>query len=479
LHVLNSRPKPAVKSEWEQLQALGDDAKNAVTYKKKKELEMKAHAASRKDQASWNTLFIRGDTVTDSIAAKYGLAKSDILDTTSEAGGAGMAVRMALAETQLINETKRFLAEHGVATAVFDQAKSATLRSDTAIIVKNIPFSTDLDEVRRLFAKYGPLGHVVMPPSKAMVLLEFLEAADAKNAFKNLAYKKFKYVPLYLEWAPKGAFERGASAAGAASASAPAPAAAGVVEGKNKASELLQAAASSSSAAGADGNDDGVDSSTVYVKNLNFNTTEASLKALFAAVAPVRSVSISKKKNTKARAGTSDPAFLSMGYGFVEFRTKADALKAIAALQGAQLDNHALDVKLSSRGATGAAKPAASPAATASAAAAAASGGAAPSSKLLVKVSKYTCTTVAVTSARSGIRTRVAADSSFFLVFFFLFFLSLSLSLSLLERTVRDDCSRVARSLLLVRQHSAHSSPQEVRSAGSPRFCLHRFRHQE
>jgi len=38
-----------------------------------------------------------------------------------------------------------------------------------------------------------------------------------------------------------------------------------------------------------------------------------------------------------------------MGFGFVEFATKQDAQKAILALQGFELDGHALQLKLSQR----------------------------------------------------------------------------------------------------------------------------------
>jgi len=397
LHILNARPKPVVKSAWDRLQEAGDAAKDATTYKKKKELQMQAHAASAKDQASWNTLFVRSDTVTESIAAKYGLQKSDILDTSAASrnedgtdGSTAMAVRLALAETQLISETKKFLAEHGVSLSAFDGPRVGAARSDSAILVKNLPFNTELDEVRRLFAKFGQLAHVVMPPSRAVVLLEFTDPRDAKAAFKGLAYKKFKYQPLYLEWAPKGAFS--ATPATAAGAAAPA---AGVVEGKKKAAEeLLQ----TSGSAGADEAGPAAStsasvstletqSSTLYVKNLSFSTTEAALLSLFSGVAPVRSVSISRKKNTKARPGTNDPAFLSMGFGFVELRSPADAAKAMQQLQGTQLDNHALDIKLSSRGAAAGqtATAAAGKPAAAAAAPANPSGSAIPSSKLLVK----------------------------------------------------------------------------------------------
>lgn len=38
--------------------------------------------------------------------------------------------------------------------------------------------------------------------------MEFAEPAEARAAFKKLAYSKFFNVPLYLEWAPIGVFSR-------------------------------------------------------------------------------------------------------------------------------------------------------------------------------------------------------------------------------------------------------------------------------
>jgi hypothetical protein len=46
----------------------------------------------------------------------------------------------------------------------------------------------------------------VLPPTKTLALVEFLEAAEARAAFKTLAYRKFHHVPLYVEWAPSDIF---------------------------------------------------------------------------------------------------------------------------------------------------------------------------------------------------------------------------------------------------------------------------------
>lgn len=38
-------------------------------------------------------------------------------------------------------------------------------RSKTVILVKNLPAATPAQEIQQLFARYGELGRVVMPPS--------------------------------------------------------------------------------------------------------------------------------------------------------------------------------------------------------------------------------------------------------------------------------------------------------------------------
>ena len=53
--------------------------------------------------------------VADAIAARYDISKSDVLSAESS----NVAVRLALAETSLIQETKSFLEENGVSLGAF------------------------------------------------------------------------------------------------------------------------------------------------------------------------------------------------------------------------------------------------------------------------------------------------------------------------------------------------------------------------
>ena len=63
-----------------------------------------------------------------------------------------------------------------------------------------------LASVQEVFGSKGSIARLVLPSTRTLALVEFREAADARRAFKSLAYKRFHAVPLYLEWAPKDIF---------------------------------------------------------------------------------------------------------------------------------------------------------------------------------------------------------------------------------------------------------------------------------
>ena len=80
---------------------------------------------------------------------------------------------------------------------------------------------------------------------------------------------------------------------------------------------------------------------TLYVKNLNFSTTEDALQKYFGGKKAVRAVTIAKKRVR----GSADSQPQSQGYGFVEFKTKEFAVKALRTKQGKELDGHELKLK--------------------------------------------------------------------------------------------------------------------------------------
>ncbi len=80
---------------------------------------------------------------------------------------------------------------------------------------------------------------------------------------------------------------------------------------------------------------------TLYVKNLNFDSTEDSLKKLFS--------KIGKCKVSIARKISPNKESLSMGYGFVKYKKASDANEAIKQFQNHKLDGHNLELKFSNR----------------------------------------------------------------------------------------------------------------------------------
>ena len=112
----------------------------------------------------------------------------------------------------------------------------------------------------RFSHRYGQLGSVLLAPSNAIALVEFLEVGEAKKAFRALAYFKLRSAPLFLEWAPLGILDQKGGGDGAA-------ASAGGAEG-------AAAAAGATSAAADEEEGDGT-ACTLFVKNLNFATDGA------------------------------------------------------------------------------------------------------------------------------------------------------------------------------------------------------------
>lgn len=331
LHLLPSKAKPDPMEELDQ---------KGLTYKQKKELKAKAAAGS---SHNWNTLFLGHNAVADAIAATYNTTKEHVLEDGSK--GMSAAVKLALGETQLVQDTKNFLEENGVCLDAFNQP--ATKRSKTVILVKNLPTETPIQEIRQMFARYGELGRVIMPPSGITALVEFLEPSEARKAFTKLAYTKYKHLPLYLEWAPENSFtgpapvrnttaENGTSERKDAkkdSDKQPEQSPDNIINEANKANKEES-----------EDEDEPEPDTTLFVKNINFATTDEQLKEYFGKCGPIHYASIATKKDPK-----NPGSKLSMGYGFVRYKWKADADRALKTLQMTVLDGKTLELKRSER----------------------------------------------------------------------------------------------------------------------------------
>ncbi|PKA62790.1 Polyadenylate-binding protein 2 [Apostasia shenzhenica] len=324
LHIM---PAKLLRTANEQTWSDTITAEDKKTFKQQREEQKKASEANG-DTRAWNSLFMRPDTVVENIARKHGVSKSDFLDREAS----DLAVRIALGETQVVTETKKALINAGVNVAALEKfvlnKNDNVRRSNHVILVKNLPYGSSEAELVKMFGKFGSLDKIILPPTKTLALVIFLEAAEARAAFKGLAYKRYKDVPLYLEWAPGDIlslcpFERNEPM--------------DVPDQLNVGSVLMEQIA----AVLEEIDHDRIESRSVFIKNLNFKTTDESLKEHFS-----RNMKHASIKSVKVKKHLKNGKNVSMGFGFIEFDSSETAADVCKNLQGTILDGHALILQL-------------------------------------------------------------------------------------------------------------------------------------
>lgn len=348
IHVLRARPERDTTDNTGGYGGAGggsDQNGSTMTHKQKMEQERKTNAENA--TKGWSSNFVRGDAVVDNIADRFGMEKGDVLNVKDSLSSGNAAVRLALGETQVLEENREYFRKHGIqmdALVSAGKPDQATKRSSTMILVKNLPYETSHDELTKLFLGYGGDATILLPPSKTIALVKYMNINDAKKAFRKLAYRRFKHVPLYLEWAPLGVEQLETSPANGTSSESHSN---DVSRGDNEISH--------------DQDDDdedeveelGQNQTTIYVKNLKFSTSETEVKKVFQDVVGnenILSVRIpTKVAPVKASNKSIAPKVQSMGYGFVECRSEDAARKAIKSLQGKIINGHAMELKVSSK----------------------------------------------------------------------------------------------------------------------------------
>ncbi|KAF3944314.1 hypothetical protein CMV_029201 [Castanea mollissima] len=320
LHVLPAKEKSSSDQQ-------GTDVSVAQTpknFKQKREEERKASEASG-DTRAWNSFFMRSDTVVENIARKYGVSKSELLDREAD----DLAVRIALAETQVIAETKKALTNAGVNVLSLEEYAAGKVdgvkRSNHVLLVKNLPYGSSENELAKMFSKFGSLDKIILPPTKTLALVVFLEPAEARAAFRGLLYKRYKDAPLYLEWAPGSILTQCSTSK---------------IDEKNNAIGEHDAKRfileQQEGLTDMDIDPDRVESRTLFVKNLNFKTTDESLKKHFTDnIKEGRIISVKVKKHEKNGKN------VSLGF-VIQFDSVETATNICRDLQGTVLDGHAL-----------------------------------------------------------------------------------------------------------------------------------------
>lgn len=288
-HLIPSKPKPEPKPisllnpVYPTIERKGEET-NKSSFKREKLREEK-EAATREIKTKWNILFLGQNALADVVSGMKNVDKSKLLTHQSHANP--IAVRMALGDAMVVEEMRKFLVSNGVELDSFDNPKAA--RSKTVIIAKNLPASTEKQELSELFEPHGRVSRIILPPNGLTAIVEMEEAVEAKLAFKRLAYSKFKDSVLYLEWAPINVFREKS-----------------LDEQEQedlKQMEQLQTG------------------TKILIKNVPFEATPQELKKIFAAYGELKFVRIPKKVDGQHR-----------GFGFVDFLLESDALRAFRAL---------------------------------------------------------------------------------------------------------------------------------------------------
>lgn len=300
---------------------LNDFELSKLPLKQQQQIKRKREAAST--TFNWNALYMNADTVVSSVAARLGLSKSEVLDPTSS----DAAVKQAHAETHVIQETKSYFRSQGVDLDAFKRSQ----RGDTAILVKNIPYDCSKDELKRLFEEHGDLKRFIMPPSGTLAIVEFANSVQAKTAFGVLAYRKVKGSVLFLEKAPKDLFTLKPTASN------------GEAEGPQGISKLSTGELKNTDADMTVAETSGT--ATLFVRNLNFDTSSQQLTETFSPLDGFLSARV------KTRTDPKKPGqILSMGFGFLEFHSSAQAQAALQAMDGYSLHGHKLQIRASHKG---------------------------------------------------------------------------------------------------------------------------------
>jgi multiple RNA-binding domain-containing protein 1 len=308
-----------------------DDEDGGGNFKKKKQQELRKTAGLTHN---WNTLFLGSNAVAEVMSKTYGKSKEEVLDSST--GGSNAAVRLALGETQIVLEMKKFLESNGVMLEAFDDVNSK--RSKTIILAKNLPAATEIEELQERFAEFGVIEKILLPPSGITCLVKFEQPSEAKKAFRRLAYSKFKHLPLYLEWAPENTFKQESSNKDDEKV------------GVSKEEEVEERPEAEANAVElVEDNDDDDDSSpepntTLFMKNLNFETSEETVRDHFKHLGAIHVIQIAKKRSPE-----NPQHQIPLGYGFIQFKMTSTAEKALRTMQFCVIDDKQIELKRSDR----------------------------------------------------------------------------------------------------------------------------------
>lgn len=361
LHVLPARPKlyqSGVNTNFNSRYA-AKETPGSSAFKTARENEQKIAAKSGDDSDAQYAMHMSKDAVANVAAERHGVSKAELYGAARGESSIA-AVRLAIAEASIIGETRAFLVQNGLNLDILERMAKDDLvehasgrqkrRSRTGFLVKDLPAGTTELELRQLFEKYGKLNKLLVVPSGLLGVVQFTTASSAKLAYNNCAYSKFKGSVVFLQWLPNEAFEVNKQD----------PTSNDKNESKNKTLKTSVVPQVEQVAKNLEEDDeeelednDNANEASVYVKNLSFETRDGDLRGHFEAilrkrpklVSSLRSAKVAMKRGPEGKEGTQ----LSMGFGFLEFRTYEDAKEAVKLGQNSNLDGHELKLQISTK----------------------------------------------------------------------------------------------------------------------------------
>ncbi|KAI9892067.1 MAG: Multiple RNA-binding domain-containing protein 1 [Vezdaea aestivalis] len=300
LHVIPARPFKKHDLDETAIAALPPKAQNQARRKMR----------IISNRFNWNSMFMSADAVMSSVADRLKISKADLLDPSSS----DATVRQAHAETHVIQDAKKYFEASGVDLAAFGRRE----KGEKAFLIKNFSYDTSAGDLRALLEPYGQISRLLVPPSGTIAVAEFVNASQAQSAYSGLRFRTVKGSQLMLEKAPVNLFKTYHT------------------QPVNQIEKHLTTDSAET---------DLQDTSTLYVSNLNFSTRSEGLGEALKFLDGLVSATVKTKRDPNKAGAT-----LSMGFGFLEFKSKAYAQAAQSAISGFELDGHKLLVKASHKG---------------------------------------------------------------------------------------------------------------------------------
>jgi multiple RNA-binding domain-containing protein 1 len=353
IHILHARERRVAPAASGSNQSNTGGSLHLSAYQRAKEQKLKASAGER------SGLYLRSDTAVQQVASKLGVDKRELLSSENA------AVNVAVMETFAIGATQSWLLKAGVnVDALGGSGKSGgdggTTKSETVLLIKNLSGLVETRELRELLSRFGPLLRLVHPPASPIALVEYAEGNHAKAAFRHCAYTRLRDAPLFLEFAPANTFARPANASDSL------PEGEGEEEeedDKKKESSTFRTAEQKrrelskhlkdGGAEDPEGTEFAGSHGTVFVKNLNFTSTEKEILKHFQDARLVDCLRFTLAKKTAPNNATTmtpqgrKPRQMSKGYGFLSVKSEDDAVRLVRRMQGTELHEHKLVLEVS------------------------------------------------------------------------------------------------------------------------------------